>query len=191
MSRAAAAVADGLVVPLLLQLAPAVMQLLRDGAGEGQAGRAATHENNRVAWNYVVLVLVVLRHGSPDLVLGVFRRNQAAVEAALEAAVRLADGSTARWTMLSVLLPDVLNFMRLVTQSALESRGRKFELEVGCGVTWQPSLLLTCLKATRKCRRWHNTSPAGVCTSEQHSDSCKRCRCDRLGYLYSSNCRPR
>uniref|UniRef100_A0A383VVR5 MYND-type domain-containing protein n=1 Tax=Tetradesmus obliquus TaxID=3088 RepID=A0A383VVR5_TETOB len=131
VSQAAAAVADGLAAPVLLQLAPAVMQLLRDGAGDGQAGRAATDENNRVAWNYVVLVWVVLRHGSPDLVLGVFRRNQPAVEAALEAAVRLADGSTARWTMLAVLLPDVLNFMRHVTQSALASRCRKSELEVG------------------------------------------------------------
>jgi hypothetical protein len=91
VSTAAAAVADGLAVPVLLQLGPAVLQYLREeaagGSGGSQAGAAAVDVDLKVAVGFLVLLVVLLRHSEWGAVVyeeGVQLFAAAAATAAVE-----------------------------------------------------------------------------------------------------------
>uniref|UniRef100_A0A383V915 MYND-type domain-containing protein n=1 Tax=Tetradesmus obliquus TaxID=3088 RepID=A0A383V915_TETOB len=153
----AAAVADGLAAPVLLQLAPAVMRYLREEPAAPAAGirahRAAAEPDkvDDVDLGYLMLLLVVLRHSSHASLLGAFRHNQQAVEAALEAGVRLA-ATIPAWQHSGgpIVLPEVFNYMQHVGASHAALQGLAAQREASHVVGWQPSLLLTCLKAAAR-----------------------------------------
>jgi hypothetical protein len=93
-------------------------------------------------------------------VLEAFRLNQPAVEAVLEASARLAaSGSAHQQSMLPVLRPELFTFMHCVEQS----RGTSVRGVVSaCAGSWQPTLLLTCLKAAAQQLKNGTASPLTV-----------------------------
>uniref|UniRef100_A0A383VF56 MYND-type domain-containing protein n=1 Tax=Tetradesmus obliquus TaxID=3088 RepID=A0A383VF56_TETOB len=144
---AAAAVADALVEPVLLQLAPAVAAYLGGGgaaaatpAAGSSADAEAAERDERLAISYLLLVVVVLQHGSRESLLGSFRRNPLAADAALEAAVRLAAGGSPRQRVMgSVLQPELFECMRHVHGIRVAPAGGADVPSAAAAVSWQPS----------------------------------------------------
>jgi hypothetical protein len=80
----------------------------------------------------------------------VFQRNQSVFESVLEAVIRLAARCQEQQSnMLPVTLPDVLNLMQAVACSSTSPPGFAMGSAAAGSESWQPSLLLTCLKASK------------------------------------------
>jgi hypothetical protein len=95
--------------------------------------------------------------------LAVFQRNQAVFESVLEAVIRLAVKCEAeQHKMLPIMLPDVLSFMQKVARSCAIPPGFAMRPAAADSESWQPSLLLTCLKAATKCMDDRVTQPLMV-----------------------------
>jgi hypothetical protein len=100
--------------------------------------------------------------GNGESVLGAFQRNEAVAEAVLEAAVRMAASCTAeQQSLLPMVQQSVFAFMQHVQLSRAASGGRAGQPAAGplAAGSWQPTLLLTCLKAAAK-RLYNSTASA-------------------------------